>query len=90
MEKKNIIAFINTKGGVGKTKISTQVATVALAKAEIEFSLIEMDNNNCTPTALQKSVLLAEKFKTLDLKASEQELERMFVELSIDLSLIHI
>jgi len=84
MEKKNIIAFINTKGGVGKTKISTQVATVALAKAEIEFSLIEMDNNNCTPAALQKSVLLAEKFKTLDLKASEQELERMFVELSID------
>jgi cellulose biosynthesis protein BcsQ len=83
MEKKNIIAIIGTKGGVGKSTISAQIVTFALASAGAKFEMFEMDNNNKTAKALDKSELLAGKFKTLNLDASDEELEKIFLNLAV-------
>jgi anion-transporting ArsA/GET3 family ATPase len=83
-KKKHIVAIIGTKGGVGKTKIATQVLPVALKDAE--FELIEMDNNNKTAEALNKSELLNCKFKSVNMQASEEELENIFIDLIDDTS----
>ena len=83
MEKKNIIAVIGTKGGVGKSTISAQIATFALASAGAKFEMFEMDNNNKTAKALDKSELLEGKFKTLNLDASDAELEKIFLNLAV-------
>lgn len=81
---KNIIAVIGTKGGIGKTKISTQILPVAFAQAKFEnWELIEMDNNNQTSKSLAKSELLKDRFKTLNLKQSEEELENIVSELEL-------
>ena len=61
------LVVCNTKGGVGKSFISTQILPLAF---DTEINIFEIDNNN--KSVLKDSSL---NFKTLDLSKAEEALQ---------------
>ena len=75
--KKNI-AVISTKGGVGKSTISEHLLPYVLR--DLDFQVIEIDDNNDTFKALQNSELLRDKITSCDIAKGTEKLEEIVIQ----------
>jgi len=81
----NVLVVVNTKGGVGKSTIASQVLPVLFRDFDKKIKIYEIDDNN--RTYYQNSRL---EFKTLKVEKTEEAIDEVQFALDLDEDVINI
>jgi len=81
----NVLVVVNTKGGVGKSIIASQVLPVLFRESSKKIKIYEIDDNN--KTFYKNSSL---EFKTLKTEKSEEAIDEVYFDLELDDNIVNI
>ena len=81
----NVLVVVNTKGGVGKSTIASQVLPVLFRESNKKIKVYELDDNN--QTFYENSQI---EFKTLKTEKSEEAIDEVYFDLELGEDVVNI